>query len=73
MNGRKGTTHSARLAVLSSNGECENIVLKARSDEELTKKISSYTAGKPAKIPIKEITALMKAGDRKPSGYEYAG
>ena len=72
MNGKKGTTHSAKLAVVSASGDVASIKLKAKTAEDLTKKVAQFTLGKPAKIGIKEIIPVFRAGDRKPSGYEFA-
>jgi len=73
MNGRKGTIHSAKLALLSASGDVETVVLKAKTEEELVKKLAVYTPGKPAKVPVRELIPVYKAGDRKPSGYEMVG
>ena len=73
MNGRKGTTHSAVLCVLGGDGNAENITLKAKTSEELKAKVAKFELAKPADVPIKEIIPVFKAGDRKPSGYEFAG
>jgi len=72
MGGRKGVSHTAKLAVLSPTGEVANITLKAKEEKELVEKVAKFTLGKPAQIPIKEIVPIFKSGDRKPSGYEYA-
>lgn len=71
MNGRSGVSHTAKLAVVSSTMEAVTITLKAKSEEELTKKVAAFTPGKPAKIQIKEITPVFRQGDRKPTGYEF--
>jgi hypothetical protein len=72
MGDRKGTSHNAKLAVVSASGEVASITLKAKTADDLTKKVAQFTIGKPAKIPIKEIVPVFKTGDRKPSGYEFA-
>ena len=72
MAGRKGTSHNAKLAVVSASGDVASITLKSKSADELTKKVAQFTIGKPARIPIKEIVPVFKTGDRKPSGYEFA-
>lgn len=70
--GKKGTTHAAKMAAYSASGDVANITLKAKTADELTKKVAQFTIGKPAKIAIREIIPVFKAGDRKPSGYEFA-
>ena len=70
--GKSGTVHSAKLAVVSSTGDVASIKIKAKTAEDLTKKVAQFTIGKTAKIPIKEIIPVFRTGDRKPSGYEFA-
>lgn len=72
MNGRKGVSHTAKLAVVSASGDVASIKLKSDSAEKLTEKVAKFTIGKPADIAIKEIVPVFKTGDRKPSGYEFA-
>jgi hypothetical protein len=67
--GRKGTVHTAKLAVFGTLGGVAEITLKATSEEELVKKVSQYTPGKPAKVPISEIEPMYLEGRNKPSGY----
>lgn len=68
--GRKGVSHTARLAVISATGQVASIKIKAASAEDLNKKVSQYTIGKPAKVPILDITPVFMQGRSKPSGYE---
>lgn len=70
MNGRKGTTHSAKLACIGPKADVASITLKAKTAEDLVKKVASYTIGKPADIEITEIIPVFKAGDRKAASYE---
>lgn len=71
MNGKSGTTHSARLAVLSTSGAVAEIRVKAKTPEELKAKLSKYPIGKPAEVAIASVTPVFRAGDRKPSSYEF--
>ena len=73
MEGRSGTTHSARLALYGSTGEVAEIKLKAKTAEELTSKVAKYTIGKPAEVPLTGVVPVFRAGDKRPSGYEYVG
>ena len=70
MNGRKGTTHSAKLACIGPKADVASITLKAPTAEALKAKVASYTIGKPADVEIKEIIPVFKAGDRKAASYE---
>jgi len=72
MNGRTGTTHAARLAVVGQKSDTANIRLKAKSAEELKSKVAKYTVGKPAEIEINEIIPVFRSGDRKAATYEYS-
>lgn len=72
-NGKTGTTHSARLACLGSDGNVATIKLKAKTEKELNEKVSRYTLGKAGEVPIHEIVPVFRQGDRKPSAYEYVG
>lgn len=70
--GKAGISHSAKMAVIGMMASAENIVLKAKTAEELEKKIAMYPAnGKPVDIVVREITPVFKQGERKPSGYEF--
>lgn len=71
MNGRKGTVHSAKMAVVSATADVATIRLKSDTAEGLVKKVALYAQGKPATIPITQIVPVFKQGDRKPSGYEF--
>ena len=71
MNGRKGVSHTAKLAVVSASGDVAAIKLKADSADKLTEKVAKFAIGKSAEIPIREIVPVFRSGDRKPSGYEF--
>lgn len=71
MGDRRGTSHRAKLAVVSATGDVASITLKSDTADNLVKKVNLYTLGKPAKVAIKEIVPVFKQGDRKPSGYEF--
>jgi len=73
MEGRKGTTHSAKLAVVGPNADVATIVLKAKTADELNKKVGQYTIGKPADVAITQIIPVFKAGDKKAASYELIG
>lgn len=70
MGGRSGVSHSAKVAVLGQNAEVASITLKAKTAEDLDKKLAKYPLGKPSEIPIVEVVPVFRAGDRKPSAYE---
>jgi hypothetical protein len=73
MGDRKGTTHAAKLAVLGKAGDVASITIKAKTADELKAKLALYPAGKAAEVPIVGVVPVFKAGDRKPSAYEYTG
>lgn len=66
-----GVNHSAKLAVFGADASATSILLKAKTDEELRRKMAKYTIGKPAEIPILGIMPIYHQGEHKPSGYEY--
>lgn len=68
--GKSGVSHSAKLACLGTDGGAVSITLKAKTDEELSKKIAKLPVGKPAEIPVTEVVPVFRQGERKPSGYE---
>lgn len=70
MNGRKGTTHSAKLAVVGPKADVASITLKAKTADDLKKKVAAFTIGKPADVEISEIIPVFKAGDRRAASYE---
>lgn len=70
MNGRSGTTHSARLAVVGPKANVAEIRLKAKTADELKAKVAKYTIGKPAEIEIHEIVPVFRSGDRRAASYE---
>lgn len=67
--GKEGVTHSAFILVLGLN-DTGKVVVKAKTDEELVKKVAAFTLGKGAMIPV-TVVPMFKEGDRRPSGYEY--
>jgi hypothetical protein len=69
--GKSGVTHSAKVAAFGEDGSAESIAIKAKTAEELEKKLARYPVGKSAEIVIGEITPLFRQGDRKASGYTY--
>jgi hypothetical protein len=71
MNGKKGTTHAAMICVLGHAGKADNLKVKAKSAEELHAKLDALTLGKPYDFPIIEVVPIFKAGDRRPSAYEF--
>jgi hypothetical protein len=71
MGGKTGTTHSARLAVLSVSGSVAEIRAKAKSAEELKAKLARYPVGKPAEVVVTSVVPVFRSGDRKPSSYEF--
>lgn len=71
MEGRKGVTHSAKLAVFGELGDADTITLKAKSEDELKAQLAKYPVGKPAEIRIITFTPVFKQGDRRPAGYDY--
>lgn len=70
--GRKGTSYTAKLAVLGQLADVATIKLKAKTQEELASKIAKYPIGKPADIHILEVIPVFQQGNRKASGYELA-
>jgi hypothetical protein len=66
---RSGVTHKAFLACYGILGDVQNIMIKAKTAEELTAKVARFTVGKPAEIPV--IALPVFKGDYKvPSSYE---
>jgi hypothetical protein len=70
MGGRKGTSHTAKLACIGPKADVASITLKATSADLLLAKIDAFTIGKPADIEIKEIIPVFKSGDRRAASYE---
>jgi len=73
MNDREGVTHSAKVACIGAAADAESIKIKAKSGPELDAKLAKYPVGKPAEIPVLEIIPLTRAGQDKPSSYEFIG
>jgi len=73
MNGRKGVSHSAVIAVLGQNMRVANLRLRAASEEELHVKISRLDLGKPFEFPVLNVEPVFKMGDdgKRKSDYEY--
>lgn len=46
------------------------ITLKAKTADELTKKMAVYPPGKAADVEVLEIVPVFKTGDRKAASYE---
>jgi hypothetical protein len=70
MEGREGVNHTALMSCIGALGGCQEIRLKAKSVEELDKKIAKYPLGKPSEIVIDQVIPTFRAGDRKASGYD---
>lgn len=73
MEGRTGVTHSAKLALLSTSGDVDQVRLKAKSAEELLAKVGRFSIGKPAEVVVTEVIPVFRAGDRRACSYEYVG
>lgn len=71
--GKSGVSHSARLSCFGVDGSVASIRLKAKTAEELVLKVSKYTLGKSAEVPINEVTPVFKTGERRAASYEYVG
>lgn len=70
MGGRSGVTHSAKMAVIGANADVASITLKAKTAEDLDKKIGRFVVGKATEVPIQEVVPVFKSGDRKAASYE---
>jgi hypothetical protein len=73
MNGKSGTVYAATVCVLGHSGKADNLKIKAKTADELNAKIDVLTLGKPYDFPILEVVPIFKAGDRRPSAYEFVG
>ena len=70
MDGREGTTHTAKMAVIGGAADVASITLKAKTADELNAKVAKYTVGKPAEIQIVDVVPVFKTGDRRAASYE---
>lgn len=70
MDGRSGVSHSAKMAVIGTGAGVAEITVKAKTAEDLDKKLSKCVIGKPADILIEQVVPVFKAGDRKAASYE---
>jgi len=73
MNGKTGVTHSAKLSCVGTRGDVAVIKLKAKTAEDLEKKIALYPAGKAADVIVLDVLPMFRPGERKASGYEFTG
>jgi len=73
MNGQKGVSHTAKLAVISTGGDVAVITLKSKTADDLNAKVAKYGLGKAAEVPILSVNPVFRQGERKPSAYEYFG
>lgn len=71
MEGRSGVTHSAKMAVIGQTASVAEIVIKAKTSEELEKKLAKFVVGKPADIAIEQVVPVFKSGDRRAASYEF--
>jgi hypothetical protein len=69
--GKSGVTHSASLSLFGLNGDAVSIVVKAKTADELKAKLAKFPVGKPAEVPVTQVTPFMRRGENKPAAYEY--
>ena len=70
MEGRTGVTHSAKMAVIGAAAGVAEITVKAKTAEELDKKLVKFVVGKPAEVAIEQVVPVFKTGDRRAASYE---
>lgn len=68
--GKKGISYTACVAVIGPRANVAAITIKAKNSDELKKKISLYTVGKPAEIEITDIVPVFKTGEKRAASYE---
>lgn len=73
MNGRKGTSHTATIAVLGEDMRVSNLKIKGQSVDDLNAKVAALTIGKPYDFRVINIEHLYKVGDdgKRKADYEF--